>query len=299
MGVSIMIKKYLFLLIVIVGIPLFANAEQPAYKKFVLENTQIVPIKSKAGRDYELIIVLPASYYSQPEKKYPVLYYVDAYWDTPLLASTYGNLIYDNVVPEFIMVGLSYPAGTNYDKERRFDLTFSKPAGDEAAAGGAFAFLDFIKQQAAPLIENQFRGLPTDRVLSGNSLGGLFALTAAYKSDNFFSGYIALSPAVEWDHKALLKLDETYAQNNKSLNARIFISYGSTEYAPFREPIMQYQKYLAAKKYQGLELQNYVMEGLDHTGVKGDGYVRGLMWVWKPKKPAGPSGLERGFTGAK
>jgi hypothetical protein len=24
-----------------------------------------------------------------------------------------------------------------------------------------------------------------------------------------------------------------------------------------------------------------------------DGYVRGLMWVWKPKKPAGPSGLTK------
>jgi hypothetical protein len=35
------------------------------------------------------------------------------------------------------------------------------------------------------------------------------------------------------------------------------------------------------------------MEGLDHTSVKGDGYVRGLMWVWKPNKPAGPSGLAK------
>ena len=293
-----MIKKY-FLLVMLFGFSALAYAEQPAYKKFVLDNTQIVPIKSKAGRDYELIVVLPASYYTQPEKKYPVLYYVDAYWDTPLLVSTYGNLIYDNVVPEFIMVGFSYPAGTNFDKERRLDLTFTEVAASDVATGGAFAFLDFIKQQAAPLIETQFRGLPTDRVLSGNSLGGLFALTAAYKSDNFFSGYIAISPAVEWDNKALLKLDEAYAQKNKALNARIFISYGSTEYAPFRDPIIQYQKHLAAKKYQGLELQNYVMEGLDHTGVKGDGYVRGLMWVWKPKKPVGPSGLERGFTGAK
>ena len=89
------------------GFSALAYADQPVYKKFVLDNTQIVPIKSKAGRDYELIVVLPASYYTQPEKKYPVLYYVDAYWDTPLLASTYGNLIYDNVVPEFIMVGFS------------------------------------------------------------------------------------------------------------------------------------------------------------------------------------------------
>jgi predicted alpha/beta superfamily hydrolase len=136
-------------------------------------------------------------------------------------------------------------------------------------------------------------------VLSGSSLGGLFALTAAYTPDKFFSGYIAISPAVEWDNHALIKLDESYAQKNKFLNGRIFVSYGTKEYVAFRDPIIQFQKQVAARKYQGLALQNYSMEGLDHSGVKGDGYVRGLMWVWQLKKPAGPSGLERIFTGAK
>jgi len=37
------------------------------------------------------------------------------------------------------------------------------------------------------------------------------------------------------------------------------------------------------------------MEGLDHVSVKGDGFVRGLMWVWLPQKPAGPSGPGKGF----
>lgn len=293
-----MLKKYVVLLIIFLGMHALVYADpvvQPN-KKFVINNSQVIPIKSKAGREYELVVVLPASYYTQPEKKYPVLYYVDAYWDTPLLVSTYGNLLFDNETPEFIMVGLSYPQGANYDQERRLDLTFTKSGFGNS--GGAYVFLDFIKQQVAPLIEKDFRGLSSDRVLSGSSLGGLFALTAAYAADNFFSGYIAISPAVQWDDNALLKLDQTYAQKNKSLNARIFTSYGTAEYAAFRDPIIQFQKQLAARKYQGLDLQNYAMEGIEHAGVKGDGYVRGLMWIWKSKKPAGPSGLERIYTGA-
>lgn len=270
---------------------------QQSTKQFVLSNTEIIPIQSTiTGRDHELVVVYPSSYKVNPQKKYPVLYYLDAYWDTPLLVSTYGNLIYDNQVPEFIMVGLSYPSVADYGKERRIDYTFT--AIDEGS-GKANLFLQFIQQEVAPLIEKQYRGEKTDRVIAGNSLGGLFTITAAYQAPDFFSGFIALSPALEWDKQALVKLDNSYAKTHKALNGRMFISYGTTEYPAFRDPIIKFQQQLVARNYQGLELQNYAMEGLDHTTVKGDGYVRGLMWVWKNKKPAGPSGLERDMTGAK
>lgn len=289
-------NKFALALVMLLALTASAVAQQ-ANKQFVVNNTEIIPIHSKiTGRDHELVVVYPSSYKTNPEKKYPVLYYLDAYWDTPLLVSTYGNLIYDNEVPEFIMVGLSYPSSADYGKQRRIDYTFT--AVDDQS-GKANLFLEFIKKEVAPLIETQYRGQKTDRVVAGNSLGGLLAITAAYQLPDFFSGYIAISPAVEWDKQALVKLDNSYAKNHKALTGRMFISYGATEYAAFRDPIIQFQKQLTARQYQGLNLLNYAMEGLDHTSVKGDGYVRGLMWVWKPKKPAGPSGLERDFTVAK
>jgi predicted alpha/beta superfamily hydrolase len=264
---------------------------QPGPKQFVLANTQIIPVQSKStGKAHELVVVLPASYASNPGKTYPVLYYLDAYWDTPLLTATYGNLIYDNATPEFIMVGLSYPSGFNYDVERRKDYTITATGPD---SGKADAFLNFITQEVAPLVESRFRGEKTGRIISGSSLGGLFAIAAAYKAPGFFSGHIAISPAAGWDKGALGKLDEQYAKVHKTLDARMFISYGTAEYPAFREPIAAFQKQLAARHYQGLALQNTTMEGLDHTSVKGDGYVRGLMWVFQPKKPAGPSGLTK------
>jgi predicted alpha/beta superfamily hydrolase len=264
---------------------------QPGPKQFVLANTQIIPVQSKStGKAHELVVVLPASYASNPGKTYPVLYYLDAYWDTPLLTATYGNLIYDIQVPEFIMVGLSYPSSFNYDVERRKDYTITATDPD---SGKADAFLNFITQEVAPLVESRFRGEKTGRIISGSSLGGLFAIAAAYKAPGFFSGHIAISPAAGWDKGALGKLDEQYAKVHKTLDARMFISYGTAEYPAFREPIAAFQKQLAARHYQGLALQNTTMEGLDHTSVKGDGYVRGLMWVFQPKKPAGPSGLTK------
>lgn len=281
------------------AMPAWAQITQPpqasqAARQFVLENTQIIPVQSKAtGKAHELIVSLPASYAAHPEKTYPVLYYLDAYWDTPLLTSVRNNLVYDNLAPEFIMVGLSYPTGSNYDLERRRDYTFTSTDAD---SGKGAAFLDFITKEAAPLIEARFRADKTGRVIGGNSLGGLFALAAAYKAPGFFEGHIAISPAASWDHDALAKLDDAWARDHKALAARIFISYGTLEYPTFREPIAAFQKQLAARHYQGTALQNYSMEGLDHTTVKPDGYVRGLIWTWQPRKPPGPSGLTRAMT---
>jgi predicted alpha/beta superfamily hydrolase len=272
-----------------------AGAEAPV-RHFVLENTQIIPIRSRyTGRQHELVVVLPASWGKDPHKTYPVLYYLDAYWDTPQLVSTYGNLIYDNFTPEFIMVGLSYPKGADYDRERRIDYTFTASGKD---SGGGGAFLDFITKEAAPLVESRFGGSKANRVISGNSLGGLFSLTAAYQAPGFFAGHVAVSPAASWDDGALARLDEAYARTHRSLPARMFISYGSQEYPGFREPIAAFQRQLAARNYEGLALQNYVMQGLDHTTVKGEAYVRGLIWAWAPIKPPGPSGLTRALTGA-
>jgi predicted alpha/beta superfamily hydrolase len=288
-----MMKKLLAAcaLVLSVSVPAWAQAPQAAPRHFVLENTQIIPVQSQStGRAHELVVVLPSSYATHPEKRYPVLYYLDAYWDTPLLTATYGNLVYDNQVPEFIMVGLSYPEGSNYDIERRRDYTITATDLD---SGKADAFLGFITKEVAPLIESRFRAEKTGRVISGSSLGGLFAIAAAYKAPGFFAGHIAISPAAGWDHGALAKADAAYARDHKALGARMFISHGSIEYPAFRQPIVAFQKQLADRHYLGLALQTWTMEGLDHTGVKGDGYVRGLMWVWKPHKPAGPSGLTK------
>jgi predicted alpha/beta superfamily hydrolase len=264
---------------------------QEANRKFVIENTQIIPIHSKnTGRDHELVVILPAGYGTDPDKTYPVMYFLDAYWNVPMVSATYGNLVYDGKVPEFISVGLSYPSGANYGTERRIDYTITAA---EPKSGGADAFLAFIMQEVAPLIEERFRARKTDRVLSGHSLGGLFTVAAAYKAPGFFAGHIALSPAASWDKGALGRLDDAWAKEHRSLDSRMFICYGTDEPVPFRDPIIAFQKQLANRHYKGLALLNYRIEGAEHSGVKGEGYTRGLTWVWAPKKSGGPSGLAK------
>jgi hypothetical protein len=90
-------------------------------------------------------------------------------------------------------------------------------------------------------------------------------------------------------------VDSNYAKNNKALNARLFLSYSTSEYKPFGDPIAALQQQIKNRNYQGLHLMNHVMNDVRHVGVKPEGYVHGLMWAWKDIAPSGPSGLEQAY----
>jgi len=274
------VKKILLVLLLSLGVSAstFAGETQ---KKFVFGNTDIVSVKSAyTGQTHELIIMYPDSYWKNPDKKYPVLYFTDGYWDTPLLAGAYGNLVYDKMAPEFIMVGLSYPDGTDYGSARVRDYTYTS-MWMAPGSGKGDQFLNFLEKEVAPLIESKYHGDKDNRTLAGASLGGLFTLGAAMKTPDFFTGYIALSPAVFWDGGAVFKLEEALAKQRPQLKARMFIAVGSLEPAQFRGSIEQFEKQLASHQYKDLQLQSYTIEGMGHGTSKAEGYMRGLKWVWQ------------------
>lgn len=284
------------LLLILTVMPLVHAAEN---RRFTIDNTRYLSFNSKeTGHQHEAIVVLPDSYATSPDRKYPILYFLDAHWDLPLLTAIYGNLRYDNVIPEMIMVGMSYPEGATSDSGRLRDFT-PTPYREEGAppAGGAGSYLKFLERSVIPTIEKDFRVDRDARALGGVSLGGLFTLYTLYRQPDLFGRYIAISPAVEWDRSYVLSVDAEHFKSSKKLDGKLFLSYGTDEYRPFRDPIIRFQKQLARRNYKGLQLYNHKMEGLRHTAVKAEGYTRGLMFVWQDMAPSGPSGLERAMRG--
>ncbi len=265
-------------------------------KQFVLENTEIVTIKNKlTGREHELIICLPYSYNDSITKKYPVFYFLDAYWHTPLLSSIYRHLRYDNVIPEMIMVGLSY-AGENvdYDDLRMRDLTPTKLQFNPNTGDGP-KFLQFIEESVIPYIELNYRADMSIRGLGGASAGGLFTLYAMYEKPNLFDRYIAISPFVSSDNGYLFRRDSIYSKTSKKLPVRLYLSVAGDEYPAFRNPIIKFQKQIENDNYEGMSLLNYLIEGERHAGNGAEGYTRGLRWIFKDIAPTGPSGLARAY----
>jgi len=137
-------------------------------RKFELPHTHRETISSPSGISYELVISLPASYKNSPDKKYPVLYYTDAYWDAPLLSSIYQDLAFDKAIPELIMIGLSYSGeNINYSNLRARDLTPSKDNLEGRNSGGGAEFLKFIKNTVIEKIEAEYRVDKNQRAIAG------------------------------------------------------------------------------------------------------------------------------------
>lgn len=251
-------------------------------RTFELSHTHRVALNSASGTAYELVVSLPASYKASPDKKYPVLYYTDAYWDAPLLSAIYLDLAFDGLIPEMIMVGLSYSGDKpDYPTLRRYDLTLSKDISDRRPSGGGDAFLAFIKTAVIPKIERDYRAESDNRTLAGWSLGGLFTIYTMYKEPDLFNRHIAISPSISWNSGFINQIDDEYFRTKKELESRLFVSYAADENFAFKSAISDFQIKLDKRNYRKQSLMNYVVENMGHAGGKSVGYSQGLVWIWK------------------
>lgn len=258
-------------------------------------NTQIEQIISTGtALTHQLIISLPDSYALQPNKTYPVVYYLDAYWDFPLLFATYGNLRYDRAIPEVILVGLSVHKDTVINAYRARYFTAEINPQEKTPTGDAALLYKHLSEDIIPFVDTHFRTIASaqGRVLAGQSKGGVFALYSLYQKPSIFQRFIAINPAVSGNQNVLYTLDREQAAQFKRLPARVFISHGSVEYAPFRDPIISFKKQLQKRHYSGLLLRAQVLEGMGHTGGKGEAYSKGLLWVLQDLAPQEKSGLQ-------
>src|SRR5437868_15023773 len=97
-------KRIVLTLAFLLGaVPAQAADAAPGYPAHTIPNTLLRALPKNAdGRSYQLHIHLPASFAKEPKRRYPVLYMTDGYWDFATIVSSYNNLAYDKVVPEFI-----------------------------------------------------------------------------------------------------------------------------------------------------------------------------------------------------
>lgn len=269
---------------------------EKTYPPVMLENTQLRQIHSKiTNRDYLLYIGYPWSYQTEPERKYPVVYHTDAYWSFPLFNSL-GGLWYDKLAPEYIIVGIGY-AGKNvdYNKERMYELSPSRQDYDWAAdmtcpMGGARKFLDAIKMEIIPYVEEHTRADTSFRALAGASMGGLFSLFAMYEEPRLWQGIIAVSPVVEWDHCWLFHresqlraqvMGNNYDTSKYDFLPRLFMSVGGAEDAPFIGGIKAFNEIISSAGYANFEHEFRIIEGEGHASNCPESYTRGLRFIFK------------------
>jgi len=176
----------------------------------------------------EIIVKKPANYKENTDRKYPVIYvfggntltYSIAY-DTELLTRT------EHIQP-VIVVGVSNIS----QKTRQRDLTppFMKQDIDEqdSPLGKADIYLDFIKKEIIPLIDQKYR-TSSNRLAVGHSREGLMVMYSLISKPNLFQGHIALSPALWRENNVFVRHFKEYLNKNDSIKSRLFLSMGEQE----------------------------------------------------------------------
>lgn len=265
------------------------TAPAPVYPPHAIANSLLRVLPTNAdGRSYQLHIHLPASFKKEPGRRYPVLYVTDGYWDFPTVVASYNNMVYDKVLPEFIVVGLGY-AGENldYGQLRGWELS---PVPLDGQGGHADKFLATLEREIIPFMEREYRADPAHRMLAGSSLGGLFTLYAMYSKPTLFEGYIAASPAVVVGSDWIIGRAKAYAETGKPIKARLYVTGAEYEWPHFLAGIQRYQALLPTLKHPGLVFKNRTIDGERHAGTKAESYARGMRFVFEPLAPeTGPS----------
>lgn len=269
------------------SISLFAD-----FQLITLEGTELHPLKSKInGRPYQLLVSYPASYQENTEKRYPVLYALDGYWDTKLLNGVYGNVIYDQTVPEFIIVGIGYSdPSLDPGEERSKDMEPAALQPDSANENvNGETFLKIIKEEFIPYIDRNLRTDTSYRVISGSSLGGFFVLNAMLADPEFFEAHIAISPGTG-SNRALFATEYQYRwkgsdedeRNHTRLPTRLFMSGAGKEWTYFIGNILAFDQILKHGEYEDFEYKFHLFEDEGHASTKPAGYSMALRHAFKP-----------------
>ncbi|PWL38901.1 hypothetical protein DKG77_11750 [Flagellimonas aquimarina] len=271
------------------------DAKAAKTSNFELPKIQVVPIMDTNGnKQYELYIKLPEGYSENKDTRYPVIYYTDAMWHVEMLSGSTEYMLED-----VILVGISWQKDINGDLKKevgehvsRFrDYSFRKSNKPEIQAkyqfGQASNHLAFIRNDVITYVDNTYRTDPNSRTYFGYSMGGEFGAYILLSQPDTFNNYILGSPSIKNEVEYLSELNTKFgpyeaSNRNSSLNANVFISYGSLEEE--MEPIDEFIKLLNDRRDDGLTVLKEVIDGNHGTAFPMTA-VRSISWLAQLNKP--------------
>ncbi len=224
------------------------------------------------SQEYVLYIQLPDNY-TKTNKRYPVLYVTDGQWFFNSVLQAYYGHHYDGLVPDLIIVGITWTGNYDANRTRDFSPTHLENFSN---SGNAQKFLSVIKKEITRYIDSTYRTDKNEKALYGTSFGGLFAVYTLFHEPLLFNRYIIISPSLWWDNELVFKYEKTFAQKNRALNTKIFLSSGEYEEAvDFGHTFNRFSNQLRASKYKGMELEAVVLEKMSHSASATAGALRG------------------------
>jgi predicted alpha/beta superfamily hydrolase len=184
-----------------------------------------------AGQNRRIHLYLPDNYYNSDEK-YPVLYFFDGhnlFFDGD---ATFGKCLglkefLDGWGKKVIVVGITC---SSEDRTRAYEYIpyhiHSFIYGDVDGRGDTT--VQWIVNDLKPFIDENYRTYPFREctAIGGYSLGGMMALYAVLRYNNYFSKAAVISPSFM---PAMEHFKREIINDNLSPDTRIFFSWGTEE----------------------------------------------------------------------
>ena len=251
-----------------------------------ISNTNVFHLTSNFNNQkYQIKISYPKSYTTKLEKKYPVLYVIDAETNFGGVSYIVQRLIKDKLIPEILVVGIAYDTDyQNFYRLRSRDLT---PVEDKDLrmgnknvdpTGGAPKFSDFLEFELFPFIEKEYRVEKKDRAIYGHSYGGLYGSYALLDKSHLFNRYLLLGPSLWFKNKLLVN-----QVSDKSLSfskrIRLYMASGELDLR-INDYQEEFVKLLKAKNISNLKIESEVVENETHRTIFGVGITNGLRFIY-------------------
>ncbi len=163
-------------------------------------------------------VSLPSRYQAEPQRRYPVLYVMDADFQFFHVAATVKNLTQMGKIPPLIVVGVATEGPDDYVKATTWPVQ-----GEGAESyGGIEPMRLFVNTELILQIEKTYR-TSQERMLAGYSLGGLYSLYELIQKDSPFQAYLAMSASLWFDDYSFQKKFEGFL-TEKNSSKRLFLS---------------------------------------------------------------------------
>ncbi|MES2627774.1 MAG: alpha/beta hydrolase-fold protein [Bacteroidota bacterium] len=189
----------LFLLFCVAG-----NGQQVVSSTPLVIGVSLEIHSQELGENRKLNIYLPDGYKAGDTTHYPVIYLLDGGMDEDFIHISglvqFNTFPWIQRFPNSILVGI-----VNTDRKRDFTFPSSIKFHQEKIpnAGGSAKFRSFLQKELIPFIANRYP-VTSDRMLIGQSLGGLFATEILFSQPELFNRFIIVSPSLWWNDASLL-----------------------------------------------------------------------------------------------
>lgn len=223
-----LINNFTFVFVITISLLFSLNVNAQKAGPIKSDQGEVVTIHSGILKEDRRILIYAPKDSANPEKRYPVIYVLDAdnHFAQMVEYSKYLSRQDVYVVPPLIVVGIANtdrnrdltPSHSNVNYDGKPDTTANAPYKN---SGGNEHFFQFIQKELMPYVNSNYKIQPYC-IFAGHSFGALTTINCLINYPDMFDAYIAVSPSFWWDQRFLLKLADKKLKAASTLSKTLF-----------------------------------------------------------------------------